>query len=367
MAPKVQPAWKIYEEQMESLCYGHALWEPTPTSKYTRVSIGDVGFIRQGRFHLLFSAGLPLGKRKLGVDVPNTFEHLRIGTTEPGGPRDPGCVAAKTSRHAETKIDVTVATAKPLQLDADFSYEFTGHSGAALTTTHSTYNEDSQMDTEFRDYTKRYYKSWVKFAKDKKYGTNLRPVLISGFDMAKDFSMMAYATSHTSVQAGATVSTPMFGSGSWVWRTVCKPHSKHGPQEIPPGLQSSPSGSAQSPSNTTSTEFNQCVFIRYYTLREGLFPKVIRASAGPHSLGSGENQGDYFPELTMQSEPVSMGDEEDTNDAGNESHKVTPVLCTFCSFRSDTSLQDEGHDSWDAIAEYVFRVTPPSSYRCLTI
>ena len=53
--------------------------EPSPTRGYTRISIGDVGFIRGGQFHLLFSAALPLGERERGVDVPNTFQPLIIG------------------------------------------------------------------------------------------------------------------------------------------------------------------------------------------------------------------------------------------------------------------------------------------------
>ena len=52
--------------------------EPAPVN-CTRVRIGDVGFIRRGQFHLLFSAGLPLEGRERGVDVPETFEPLNVG------------------------------------------------------------------------------------------------------------------------------------------------------------------------------------------------------------------------------------------------------------------------------------------------
>ena len=291
-----------------------------------------MGFIRQGRFHLLFSAGLPIGKRKPGVDVPSTFEQLEgvDETTEAAQPRGPGCIAAKTSRQAGAGLDVTVpilqcvlspgpfaiilkqASPRSLELDANFSFKLIGDRGAALTTRHQTYNEDSQLDSEFKEYTKRHYKSWVKFARDKKYGKNLRPVLVSGFDMTKDFAMMAYSNNSTSGQSNATSSTPMFGpppaSGWGVWLTECTPYVKHGPQQLrPPGLPSLKSKATES----RSTEFNQCVFVRYYTMREGLFPKVIRANAGPHDLGSGENRGDTFPELTVRSNANPVGSDED--------------------------------------------------------
>ena len=71
--------------------------EPAPTND-TRVNIGDVGFIRNGRFHLLFSAGCPLGERELGVHVPITFEELTIGTPVFGQPRLPGCLRTETVR-----------------------------------------------------------------------------------------------------------------------------------------------------------------------------------------------------------------------------------------------------------------------------
>ena len=38
---------------------GHALWEPDPGNLSPAVRVGDVGFIRQGRFHRLFNVLLP--------------------------------------------------------------------------------------------------------------------------------------------------------------------------------------------------------------------------------------------------------------------------------------------------------------------
>ena len=310
-----------------------------------------MGFIRGGRFHFLFSAGLPLGERERGVDVPNTFQQLMIGTSQTTQPRDPGCVAARTSREAGAVTEPIMqyvlsprqfpanfkrVSSRSLEPGVNFSFELTGDRGAALTTRHPTYNEDSQLDSAFREYTKRHYKSWVKFASDKKYGENLRPVLVSGFDMTKDFAIMAYSDNRTSVQSGTTVSTPMFGpapASAWgMWHTACSPHVKHGPQQrrppSPTVLPSLQSGSTESP----TAEFNQCVFIRYYSMRLGLgfLPRVIRAGAGPHDLGSGENRSNAFPELTVRSDTDPMSGDEDpggqwdpaTSDSGSEPDTV---------------------------------------------
>ena len=162
----------------------------------------------------MFSAALPLGNRTLGVDVPNSFEELIIRSeeTQEDQPRAPGCVGAMTYRRviAGLRLSVTEPVIKcvlPLRLSPkifkrvsprslepglNFSVEHTGESGAALTTRHSTYNEDAQLDLRFRRYTKLHYESWVEFPREQEYGENLRPILVSGFDMTKDFAMMAY-------------------------------------------------------------------------------------------------------------------------------------------------------------------------------
>ena len=43
-----------------------------------------------------------------------------------------------------------------------------------------------------------------------------------------------------------------------------------------------------------------------------MFPKKMKAAAGPHDLGPGDNSGDTFPELTTQSdvECTASGDED---------------------------------------------------------
>jgi hypothetical protein len=72
--------------------YGHALWEPSPGRHYSAVEVGDVGFIRQGKFHRLFNAlyaadhpshqsfGVPEYHESLR---PSIEEHVDSGTLGP--------------------------------------------------------------------------------------------------------------------------------------------------------------------------------------------------------------------------------------------------------------------------------------------
>jgi hypothetical protein len=63
--------------------YGHALWEPSPGRLYSAVEVGDVGFIREGKFHRLFNALLPAEHPShQNLRVPEYHEPLRPTITE---------------------------------------------------------------------------------------------------------------------------------------------------------------------------------------------------------------------------------------------------------------------------------------------
>lgn len=57
---------------------GYALWEPSPGGRYPAVTVGDVGFIRDGRFHRLFNVLLsPDDPSHRIFGVPEEDEQLR--------------------------------------------------------------------------------------------------------------------------------------------------------------------------------------------------------------------------------------------------------------------------------------------------
>jgi hypothetical protein len=248
------------------------------------------------------------------------------------------CAITQSSTVSQTVLS------RPLEPGADISFEFAENRAAALVTNYKTYRMDAELLAGFEDYTKSHYKSWVKFARDRRYGNNIDPVLVYGFDMTKEFVMMAYSERRTSLESDLTVTVPTVVSASAsfrvTWHTRCSPHVNSGPnpeESIPLPLERAielPS-SQQVQTPNIPNEFNQCVFIRYYTARERkwmpMLPKVIKAGAGPHDLGSGDNEGNSFPELTVQSDadPPSSDDEDlggqrgpTTDDSGSESDIV---------------------------------------------
>jgi hypothetical protein len=67
--------YDIFREQLgiRYPTYGHALWNPSPWKSGRPVKVGDVGFIRRGKFHCLFNALCPKGEQ---ADVPEGYEQL---------------------------------------------------------------------------------------------------------------------------------------------------------------------------------------------------------------------------------------------------------------------------------------------------
>jgi hypothetical protein len=67
----------IFREQLgiRYPLYGHALWDPSPGKLYHAVEVGDVGYIREGKFYRLFNFLLPATHAShLNFGVPEFHE-----------------------------------------------------------------------------------------------------------------------------------------------------------------------------------------------------------------------------------------------------------------------------------------------------
>ena len=175
---------------------------------------------------------------------------------------------------------------------AKLAFELNRQQGAALVTKHATYREDIEKRLRFEKYTKRHYDSWVDFAHEHGHDSNPKPVLVTGVDLTQDFAMVAYSHNSLRLECEFSAVIPSIASASlslWgTWRTSEGiVHTNCGPRS--PAIETttfSDSGNHDAPGSTIPSECNQCVFIRYYTIRKrGLIPKLIRAGAGPHNLG----------------------------------------------------------------------------------
>jgi len=86
--------------------------------------------------------------------------------------------------------------------------------GAVLITKHPTYREDIERERTFENYIKRHYASWVDFAREHGYGENIRPVLVTGVDLTREFVTVAYTDNHTCMECEFSAAIPAVASAS---------------------------------------------------------------------------------------------------------------------------------------------------------
>ena len=72
--------YDIFREQLaiKFPAYGHALWDPSPPEPNRPVKVGDVGFIRKGKFHCIFNILRPKAEQS---NVPTDHEQLVSGSS----------------------------------------------------------------------------------------------------------------------------------------------------------------------------------------------------------------------------------------------------------------------------------------------
>ena len=211
--------------------------------------------------------------------------------------------------------------------------------------------EDIQLERTFEEYTKEHYDSWVAFARKHGHPKDIEPVLVSGVDRTSDFAILSYSNHDGGLRATFTISDLKDAPPWGTWHAPGVGYTKCGPQLCRPS-------SGNGGTKAVSDEYNQCVFVRYYTLRRKLrFPRIIKAAAGPHDLGPGGCDDDELP-LGAESNSdtdsdiaPSLFDGDWDDDRGSDTsvdsesddvvHNTTPVcFCHACLYSPSSSMID---------------------------
>ena len=258
------------------------------------------------------------------------------------------------------------------------SFRLTEGRGAALVTDHSTYREDIPRAGTFEKYAKEHYDSWIEFARETGHG-EVNPILITGVDRTRDFAMLCYSTDRDDLECEFTKLAPGSASSGGTWRKTGLVYTNHGPQLRRPPSPTQTTESLSSGNVCTETalddEYNQSVFIRYFTVRKRFrFPRFLKASAGPHDLGKRGRDGEGSPvqaEYDSDSDSDAVSSLLDDDDDGWSSatsvdsesdivvHNPTAVryLLSLAILSDPLNLLQDGRDDFDAVAEYVFQVS----------
>jgi hypothetical protein len=109
-------------------------------------------------------------------------------------------------------------------------------------TKYQTYREDLQRDRFLERSFTKHYRSWLAFAHEQGHNVQLSDlVLVTGVDLTKDFSMLAFehAGGDFNVEFNVGVSQVASASASaWgSWRTITSVHKNWSPQELLPPVQ----------------------------------------------------------------------------------------------------------------------------------
>ena len=146
------------------------------------------------------------------------------------------------------------------------------------------------------------------------HGDNINPVLVSGTDMTKDFAMMVYSKTGGSIISEFSTSVP--GAASVIasaWGRLCMEglvHTNCGPHPLPPTWNAVSTPSGNNHTGTYLNNYNQCVFLWYYTMHKkaGVFLMVVKAAVGPHNLGPGSHGNKESSKVKAQSDSDSGPD-----------------------------------------------------------
>ncbi|KAH9032015.1 hypothetical protein EDB85DRAFT_1890861 [Lactarius pseudohatsudake] len=267
--------------------FGHALWEPDPGEQSPPVGVGDVGFIREGRFHRLFNAllpaddpsheifGVPADHEPLRLSMPN---HINRGALAPNA----------FYSHGVTMISggfgVLAATTMG---SAEVSFSCTRKRGAVLSFPVVARREDTVSQDHFRKWIIRYIDSWLAFTRMHGLGIEMEDIiLVTGCHHTRSWTNVAF----NEVQAGAQLSLKVdvadaVGANvNWGVSNVRIHGTVHN----------------QGPSGENLPE-NQCIFVRGFRVKRTLkiFPRV-KGAAGPTPDPSGS---DDEPETEVVSIP----------------------------------------------------------------
>lgn len=256
----------------------------------------------------------------------------------------------------------------PVEPGARVAFALTHKQGAALITKHSTYREDIERERTFENYIKQHYDSWVDFARELGHGENIRPVLVTGVDLTREFATVAYSDNHTRMECEFSAGVPAVASASmsvWgSWRTQGLVHTNCGPRPFPT-RGNRIANESHTLESMIPDEYNQCVFVRYYTIRRRFFiPMVLKAGAGPHQPQKGSPEDDdasqeiplvFSEDDLMEVDYPGAGSPANTSDG--VVHNVPLVgLEHYPYLLSLTNWTKDDRDDFDVVAEFIFQV-----------
>ncbi|KAI0744883.1 hypothetical protein C8Q76DRAFT_688166 [Earliella scabrosa] len=283
----------IYARELFSLGYGYPMWCPEPCPREIR--LGDVGYLRDGQFHILFNTMPSTRAPGDAVTAESSEETTNVPEVYPPNfvefvpPRETIVHASKRliQPSASAGLDTPAAASGSLGLN----FKSTRESGALLLLDRPGHKTSLSCDLHIRQYISEHIGSWCEYA-NTYLGIGLEDndiMFVSGFFKTPVWTMAAFhdtnASGELTIRAG---SFPFASSELRVSRT-----------KDSTGLvftQAGPYDRLQQYRTTGELEekYDQCIFLNYYKSKRRILrtPKIIRAAAGRHRLPEDTSDSD---------------------------------------------------------------------------
>ncbi|KAN0126288.1 hypothetical protein V8E53_015211, partial [Lactarius tabidus] len=182
--------------------YGHALWDPNPGNLYPAVEVGDVGYIREGKFRRLFNVLLPANHpshTNFGVPeyheqlTPNIGNHIDIGTLNP---------------HDFYSASVTLGPESDRWADGpkkegEVTFSCPRNQGAVLCLPIEAKREDTVANARFGKWMIRHIDQWFAWARQLELGVDRMEhiVLVTGTHRTRSCTNVAFPGGQDDAQA----------------------------------------------------------------------------------------------------------------------------------------------------------------------
>ncbi|KAI9511929.1 hypothetical protein F5148DRAFT_183104 [Russula earlei] len=273
--------YDIFRDQLavKYPAWGHALWEPGPGRLYPAVEVGDVGYIREGRFHRLFNVLLPAdhpSHQNLGV--PPFYEPLKISRVSEHidsltlGSQD-FCSRGVTKASAQIEVFAT-APPDPGQL----SFSCARKQGAVLCLPVQAQREDTIARGIFRDYIIKHIDDWFDFTEWLGLGIDQMEdiILVTGRDRTKTCTNVAFSETDIQTEASVRFGVDISERLGIQWRFA---------REHVLGAVLNPGRSGK------DLPEDQCIFIRgWRVIRTLMILRRLRGAAGPSDLPGNDHE-----------------------------------------------------------------------------
>jgi hypothetical protein len=198
----------LYREELASLGHGLALWNPNPPKhSYDNVSIGDVGFIREGTFFRMFNAILPWDHKSNGK--PGPFKSLDCDLSA-NITESPLVEKEHLSRHVKATSSSKSSPGVMIEYNCPVR-------GALLYLPHGGQHKDAIHKRPFEDCIRDNVESWFSWVQENKLGVERMEdiILVTGCTLAISWAAAAFVD--TKPAAISLESTPSDDEASFVW------------------------------------------------------------------------------------------------------------------------------------------------------